>query len=72
MWFIIPSTLEIEAITNDNIEVVVDYSNPSVLEATVGSLTCYRTVNQLGANTWKPTITLKGLKKSEKRIINVE
>lgn len=71
MWFIIPSTLEIEAITNDNVEVVVDYSNPSVLEATVGSLTCYRTVNQLGANTWKPTITLKGLKKSEKRIVNV-
>ena len=69
IWFMIPSTTKIKEITSDDIDIVVDNANTNTLTAQIGSLTCYRTSNQLIRNEWKPKIQLTDLKKKKRRII---
>ena len=69
IWFMIPSTTNLKEVTSEDIDIVVDNTNTSVLEAQIGSLTCYRTSNPLRVNEWKPKIQLTDVKKKKRRII---
>lgn len=69
IWFMIPSTTNIKEVTSDDVDIVIDNTNTSTLEAQIGSLTCYRTSNQLRMSDWKPRIQLSDTKKRKRRII---
>lgn len=72
IWFLIPSTLNLEEVTSHNIDIIVDDQVRGNLEATIGSLTCYRTLKQLIGHDWKSRIFLSGIKRGKKCILTIE
>lgn len=71
IYLLIPSEVRLDSFKSQNMPIKLNEETSS-LEASNGSLTCYRTLKKLTENEWNTKIRLSGMKRGRKRIITID
>jgi hypothetical protein len=71
IYLLIPSDVKLDSFKSQNLPIKLNEETSS-LEASNGSLTCYRTLKKLAENEWNTKIKLSGMKRGRKKLISID
>ena len=71
IYLLVPSDIKLESFRSQNMPIKMNNETSSI-EASNGSLTCYRTLKKLIENDWETKIRLSGMKRGSKRIVSID